>query len=126
MPAINDTERNRLRKRLGHDVTSLLDADADDLFTQAEELYASRSRAVQFQQAVVIGRQDLLAEAVKRVTYDAGDASENLSDVAKAIQKMLQDDMAQLDMLLSNDQASAVRIVGTRRKPTRKKEYPDD
>lgn len=124
----NTTELRRLRRKLDHSQTSLGDAEAEDLFAEAEERYPGYSRAVILAAAVWLGWQDLAAHAAKEVTIRENAASENLSDLFKHAQQQVKDSKQALDALVATDAAHTavvVRFGGVRRKPTRKMELPD-
>ena len=123
MPAQSEQERDNLRLDLGHDTTSLPDAAADVLFDRAEAEYAGYSRAIIFAAARLRGRRQIKAQANKQVDYQANQAEEKLSQIAKALAEDIEQDELELNELLQKERSSA-RVGLLHRKPMNYREMP--
>lgn len=114
--AATAAQRTRLRFELGHDATSLPDADANAIWDWAVADYGSYDADVWMAAAVLIGRKNLLAQARKQVTYKAGQSSENLTDIAKGLAEDIARDEKKLEEAIQKN-SPAAKIVATRKKP---------
>lgn len=117
------TQRERLRADIGADETSLPDADADDIYTEAGERYTDADSIDAYARVVAIRR--LMASAARETDYTAGESSEKASQVFAQLRALLPVWEAALnDAVLSASTSGAARFGGMRRKPKRIREYP--
>jgi hypothetical protein len=119
------TEAERVRRRTSDNTTTFPDEDVDLLFDQAEEDYAGYSRKVFFQAVVVTRLSELVVSASKAVTYQLNETRENLSDIAKILKDLLEDEQKKLDELLDLEKGVALRTAVMKPVPTRRKTYPN-
>lgn len=101
------------------------DAEIDRL---EERAVARWGAAVAYEGARVLAVQQLLANSAKRYDYTANESSEKQSQVFNHLRDMLKLYQADLDDVLDDlaEAASAkARFGGTRKIPSRRKEYPD-
>lgn len=115
-----DTDRARLLADLGGD--GFTTDELNDLFARAGEVYTDATLI--FLYARVLGVDQLLMQAAKAVTYRQGETTENLSDVAKALEFRRAAYERALQAALGSVYPAAA-WGGPRNKPTRLKEYPD-
>jgi hypothetical protein len=119
-----ETQRERLREDIGADSTSLPDADADAIFTEAGEAHTDATAIKAATRVIAIRR--LLASSAKLTTYKQNASSENLSDVFKHLRMLLGVWQGELDDAVAGASANgAARFGGIRRKPKKIREYPD-
>jgi hypothetical protein len=123
MPA-QGNEATLIRRKTGDTSASFSDADIDLLFDEAESSYSGYSRSVIFQAVVVARLEELWTAALVQVTYKQNEASENLSDIAKALEKRFRQASAKLDNLIASEKAPAVGFASIRYFPTRDKDVP--
>jgi hypothetical protein len=100
------------------------DDEIDDCFAEAEEMYPGAAEVVIRAQAAIIGFRRLLANQAKFVSYSQNAASEQLSDVFRHIERLIQQQETQRDEALSNS-GSTVLFASIEKHPPRYKEYPD-
>lgn len=81
------TDYARLRRDVGVDADKLNDTQAQEIFAEAEELYDGPGSILAATR--VIALQGFLAEAADEVNYTQNNASENLSDRFKNLEKLL-------------------------------------
>jgi hypothetical protein len=81
-------ERIDLRTDTGHTPGSLTDTAIDRLFDRATVQYPSNTRARDAHVRVLLLRQ-MMIEAARQVDYKAGESSESLSQIRKALQDTL-------------------------------------
>ncbi len=118
------TERSRLRRDVGADVSSLEDAAIDAIFVEAGERYTDTATATAYTRVLAI--QGILASSAKLTSYKQNESSENLSDVFKHLRDLLAIWEAKTDDAIAAAAGSsgAARFGGVRRKPATIKEYP--
>ncbi len=118
------TDRARLRRDVGADVTSLPDADADALFVEAAETYSDTTTATAYTRVLAI--QGLLASSAKLTSYRQNQSSEEASDVFEHLSRLLElwEEKTADGVMASGN--GAMRFGRTGKKPTRIKEYPDN
>lgn len=118
------TERSRLRRDTGTDVSSLEDDDADAIFVEAGEKYTNTATIAAYARVLVI--QSLLSSSAKLTTYRQNESTENLSDVFKHLKELLAVWEGKVDDAITAAAGSsgAARFGGVRRKPAGLKEYP--
>jgi gas vesicle protein len=118
------TERSRLRRDTGTDATSLPDATADDIFTEAGEKYTDAGAIAAYSRVLVI--QSLLSSSARLATYKMNESSENLSDVFKHLKELLKvwEDKTDDAITAAAGSSGAARFGGLRRKPATIREYP--
>jgi hypothetical protein len=121
-----ETERARLRRDTGTDDVSLDDTAADDIFTEAGEVYTDATSAGAYARVLVIN--GLIAQAAKVTTYKQNETTENRSDLFKHLQALLDLWQKRLDDAVADaDVASlggGVRFGRVHRKPAKIREYP--
>lgn len=118
-------DHDDFRADIGDANTAFSNLEIDRL---AERAAARWGAAVAYEGARVLAVQQLLANAAKRYDYTANESSEKQSQVFKHLQDMLKLYQADLDDVLSDlAEASSgkARFGGTRKIPSRRKEYPD-
>jgi hypothetical protein len=113
-----------LRRKTNDSSTSFPDEDVDLLFASAEDEYGTYSRSVQLQAVVVMRIDELWTASMTQVTYQQNETRENLSDIAKNLEKKLELAKAKLDELISKGSSPAVIIAAARRVPNRNRELP--
>lgn len=123
MPA-TETEKTRLRRQLGDDITSLPDAEIDDLFNEAEELYPNNARTTQFAAVKLQAIRDKLVQAAKRTSYSQGGASESLGELFSNLRVLEQQFKIDLDELIAEELGSPIMWAVPQPKK-RSKERPD-
>lgn len=124
MPPTAQEVRN-FRRKLGSTPTDFPIDEVEDIFAEAEDQYSSYTRAVIFQAALLEGRKNLLALALKETDYSQGSSSVSLGQVARNLQAMVNADQETLDNLIDGEEIG-VRWGGTRSPVHRIKEVPDD
>lgn len=118
-----ESQRARLRDDIGADTTSLPDADADSIYTEAGERYTSADSIDAYARVVAIRR--LMAVAAKQTDYSAGESSEKASQMfahLRALLALWQDTLDAAEKAAST--SGAARFGAKRQKPSRIKEYP--
>ena len=113
-------ERERLRADLDADEDALSDAEIDDAFARAAELYGENTTAITAS-ARIVAIQQLLAGAAKRADSVQNQSSERRSQVFDHLLRLRA--IYEGDLRAALD--SAAQWGGLRRKPTRIEEYPD-
>jgi uncharacterized BrkB/YihY/UPF0761 family membrane protein len=118
------TERSRLRRDTGSDVSSLEDSAIDAIFVEAAERYTDTATATAYTRVLAI--QGILASSAKLTSYRANESQENLSDVFKHLKDLLAIWEAKVDDAITAAAGSsgAARFGGLRRKPAKVREYP--
>ena len=120
------TDYEYLRDDLKVSITALTDSNAAKLFTRAELVYPTNTRA-RDAHARVLAIRGLIADAVKHVDYDEGEASVKASQTRVGLEKMLkyyQDEETAAVEEAANALGGA-RFGGLRKKPTRLEDYPN-
>lgn len=120
---VSELQRSRLREDIGANETSLPDADADAIYTEAAETHATAG-AAQDALARVIAIRRLLASSAKLTTYRQNASSENASDVFQHLQQLLGLWQGELAAAVRRS-AGAARFGSPKRVPPRIREYPD-
>ena len=123
MPAITDSDRNLIRRKVGDTAESVWsDAEIDATWAEYANDYTS-SRLVRA--AVVLELFDeLLINHARMVTYRQNQARVNASDIFKHIKQLRDQAADKLDELVKST-SGTMKIATTRRKPTRLKDMPD-
>ena len=118
-----ETQRTRLRSDIGADSTSLPDATADDIFTEAGEKYTDADSITAYTRVLAIRR--LMANAAKLTDYTQNESQEKQSQIFTNLQKLLAFWLGELDTAVAAaSTVGAARFGGMRRKPKRVREYP--
>lgn len=118
-----ETERTRLRADIGANVTSLPDDDADDIFTEAGEVYTDANSIAAYTRVLAIRR--LLASSARLTDYTQNQSQEKQSQVFDHLKALLAFWQNELDTAVSAaSTVGAARFGGMRRKPKKVKEYP--
>lgn len=118
-----ETEIARLRSDIGANSTSLPDDDANDIFTEAGEVYTDASSITAYTRVLAIRR--LLASSAKLTDYTQNASQEKQSQVFAHLKDLLAYWQGELDTAVSASSTNgAAKFGGQRRKPTRIKEYP--
>ena len=118
------SQLNRLRADIGADATSMPDAEANDIFAEAEETYSDAASMTAATRVIAIRR--LLASSAKLVSYRANNSQESMSDVFEHLRQLLSLWQGELDDATSTaSSVGAARFGGWRRKPKLIREYPD-
>jgi hypothetical protein len=125
MPATT-TQRTRWRANIGDTGTppAFDDPAIDDKFAEAAETYPNGSDTLLMAEAVLLGIENLLSDASRRVNYTQNASSESKSDVFRA----LKDLYAIWERKRERYQRQAGGLVhfgSTKAHPTRIEEYPD-
>lgn len=121
--AVTALEISRIRRDTGTDATSLPDATIQEIFDEAAEIYTDANSALYYTRVAVI--TGLLSSSARLSSYRQNESSENLSDVFKHLQSLLELWQGKLDTAVTlGTVTSAARFGGTRRKPASVKEYP--
>ena len=119
------TEQKLLRRKTGDTQTSFPDEDVDLLFADIADEYSAYSRRVQLQAVVVARVGELYTASIREVTYQQNETRENLSDIAKALEKKLAREQAKLDDMMLGETYPPVSIGKMKRVPTYIKRYPN-
>lgn len=118
-----ETERERLRADIGANITSLPDEDADDIFTEAGEVYTDSGSISAYTRVLAIRR--LLASSARLTDYTQNASQEKQSQVFDHLKQLLSFWQGELDTAVSASSAvGAARFGGQRRSPKRIQEYP--
>lgn len=80
-------QRDRLRRDIGADATTMLDAEADALFDEAAESYSDASVSGVYTR--VLALRGYVASKAKLASYTQNEESEDLSDIFKHLTKLL-------------------------------------
>lgn len=100
--------------------------EIDIIYTEADADYASYSERVIRIAAVVLGYEEIMADAVKQVTYLQNDSRIDGSDLPKNLMKWIEDWREKLEAAMRGDGSSSIVRTGvTKRIPSRRKEFPD-
>lgn len=113
------------RADIGDVNEAFADAEIDKLETRATNRWGAD---VAYEGARVLAVQQLMANSAKLTDYTANESSEKKSQVFKNLQDMLKlykADLADKQNELAQAASANARFGGTRKKPTRLKEYPD-
>jgi hypothetical protein len=97
----DETDYARLRRDVGADAQTLDDSAAAAIFAEAEDLYDGPGSILAGTR--VIALQGFLAEAADEVNYTQNNASENLSDRFKNLEKLLDIWQKRLDAALAQE-----------------------
>lgn len=122
--AATAAEASVLRNKFGLTETSLTDDDIAEIFTDVEDEYSSYGRRVQLAAAYLAVAEQLRNAAAAKVSYAEGDMRESLSDMFKALDKMVDDYEKKLEKAKNSDTAPN-RIMQPKEIPSRVKSYPD-
>lgn len=117
------TERERLRQDVGANSTALSDADADDIYAEAAEMYTDSATINAYTRTIAIRR--LLASSARLTSYKQNESSENLSDIFKHLKELLKVWEDKTTDAVAAGGSGAARFGSVRRKPARIKEYPE-
>ena len=117
-------QETRWRRNVGDTTSSISTTVIDDYFDEALAVYPNGSDELLMAYAVVAGLEGLLAISVKRVTYQEGEASEDLTDERKGLENLLKYWRGKLDSL-TDASTVAVNWGSLKKFPTRIKERPD-
>lgn len=118
-----ETQRSRLRDDIGADSTSLPDAAADAIFTEAEEVYTDATSLTAYTRVLAIRR--LMANAARLTDYTQNESQEKQSQIFAQLKQLLAFWQGELDAAVAAASTiGAARFGGLRRKPARIKEYP--
>lgn len=124
--ALDETLESRLRRKLGDNDSSnpiFTTEELEDIYTEASEQQSETDSI--FQQAIVIGYEELLADSAKLTNYKANHASENLSDIFKHLEKLLKYHQDKLAGMEATAAGSPIRIGALRRRADRAKDIPN-
>lgn len=120
------TDYQRLRADLDATDATFPDAEAEEIFVEASEMYTSAGSIYAATRVIAIRR--LLASSAKRVSYTQNNSSQSASDVFKHLKELLGIWGGLLaDAVLVDEAASrgsALRSGRQSRKPARLKEFP--
>lgn len=97
------------------------DVDTDRIFERAEAKHDDADLIYAY--AKTIALQQLYMQAIKLVTNRAGDVSENLSDIAKGLYKMLEEAKADYEEL-EDEKTTRVKLLRGRGGAGRDKSVP--
>jgi len=122
---ITSTEAKLIRRKTADTATSFPDEDVDLLFDDAESIYSDYSRDVILQAVLVARLEELWTASISSVSYKENESSENLSDIAKMLEKRKQDAETRLKELISKETPVALRTAVMKRIPTRSRTFPD-
>lgn len=118
-----ETQRTRLRSDIGATITSLPDDAADDIFTEAEEMYTDATSITAYTRVLAIRR--MMANAAKLTDYTQNESQEKQSQVFAQLKQLLAFWQSELDTAVAAASTiGAARFGGLRRKPKMVKEYP--
>ena len=122
--ATTDAQKARLRRDTGTNATSLPDDDIDDIFDEAAETYTDATTAAAYTRVLVL--QGILADSAKLVNYRQNESQENMSDVFKHVQALLNvwEEKTDEAATAAASSSGAARFGSVRRKPAKVREYP--
>lgn len=122
--ATTDAQKARLRRDTGTNATSLPDDDIDDIFDEAAETYSDGATAAAYTRVLVL--QGILADSAKLVNYRQNESQENMSDVFKHVQALLNvwEEKTDEAATAAASSSGAARFGSVRRKPAKVREYP--
>lgn len=125
-----NTEKNRLRRKLGLDSQALDNNEIDDLYAEAEERYPdyADNRIIMFTAVLLQAVGELKNQAAFEVDYDQNQSSEKASQRFKHLERMegqVLKDLGRLIAAVDAKSPPAVRFGNMRKVPVRKQEYPD-
>lgn len=123
MPAV-DNEAKLIRRKTGDVPASFGDTDINLLFDEAESSYSGYSRKVIFQAVIVARLEELWTASLSLVTNKQNEASENLSDIPKALEKRFKHAESKLSNMIDSEKTPAVAFVHIRRVPSSQKDVP--
>lgn len=116
MPATSD-QQDMFRADLGDtDESAFSDTEINTIWDRATAAASVADDALIFIEAKLIGIDQLLMQAAKRVTNKKGESSSNLSDYFKHLKEMKKDLQAERDSILKGV-SSPIRPLGVRRIP---------
>lgn len=124
MPA-TASEKVLFRTELDGDATAMTDAYIDAVFDEAEGDYAGYSREVIKLASYLKGAVHLRNRAARDVDYQQNESSEKLSQRFAQLEKMVSYYQTQLSTAVSSNKP-AVKLLVTKKIPTRLKRYPDE
>ena len=113
------------RADIGDVNTAFDDTEIDRLETRATDRWGAD---VAYEGARVLAVQQLLSNSAKLVDYSANESSEKRSQIFKQLLEMLKlfkDDLKDMQQTIAEASSSNARFGGTRKIPSRLKEYPD-
>lgn len=113
------------RADIGDANSAFADGEIDKLETRATERWGAD---VAYEGARVLAVQQLLANSAKLTDYTANESSDKKSQIFKHLQDMLKlykSDLSDKQEELAQAAGANARFGGTRKKPSRLKEYPD-
>ena len=123
MPA-TETQIARFRRYFNDTDEAVFDDDEiNDIFDEVAEYVTGNDRLTMVE-AKIMGVDNLLMDAAKRVSYKKNATTENESDIFKHLKQMrdlLVADRASLETLAAG---SAIRMAKTKVVPARKKDVP--
>lgn len=121
----DEVDYARLRRDIGATILSLTDEAAELLFVEAAETYTDAASAAAYTR--ILGLQGLLSASASMTSYKQNESSEEMSDMFKALEKLLAYWQRKLDdavTVAADAPTSAARFGRTTQKPARIKEYP--
>ena len=110
------------RADIGDVNEAFADEEIDALETRAADRWGAN---VAYEGARLLAVNQLMANAAKRSDYTANDSSQKASQVFKNLKTLR--DVYRADLYEAREDAagSSVRMGATRKKPSRRQEYPD-
>jgi hypothetical protein len=125
MPVPDATILAIIRNAIGDSAGDIFEPEEIDVYWEdAEDQHGTDNTRLVRQQAILDLLDVRIAAAAEEVSYKANEESESLSDKVKALERLRAAAQKKLDALEEKTRQS-VRILGMRKVPARRREYPD-